>query len=105
MTSPSGLDYNTCTTNELRKFITNRRLEPRGPPLSRAACIGRLQREDSSPKQSFPFTDLPKELRVEIYRYLLIISTWEERGRKDLKRYAEVGILRTCKFVRTFPRI
>lgn len=101
MTNPSGLDYNTCTTNELRTFIKARGLQPRGRQLRRAACVERLQREDSSPRHPFPFTDLPKELRMEVYRYLLIVSTFKEKGRKDAKRGAEVSILRTCKLVRS----
>ena len=71
-----ALDYDHCTSYELKRFVTDRHLQdpyPNGTTL-KYFYIRVLEAADSEPE--FPqIMDLPAEMRLEVYRYLLTFPT------------------------------
>jgi hypothetical protein len=74
--SPWALDYQNCTSTELRKFIKSRVNLTRGKALrnsrsDKMSLIIRLRKLDHA--ATFPrFMELPSELRLAVYESLLV---------------------------------
>jgi len=99
-TTPHTLDYTMCTPSELRGFIRNRRnLNAAEADALRnyhksylVACLQSLDRN-----ATFRFGDLEPELRLEVYRHILVSRNREAHQATD--HGIETAILRTCKAV------
>ena len=94
------LDYNRCTPTELGTFIKNRSsLKPSDSEelahFHKSHLIARLDMLDKYLR--FRFLDLPPELRLEVYKYILISRNCEAPGAED--QVIETSLLRTCKLV------
>jgi hypothetical protein len=100
--TPYTLDYNMCTPSELRDFIRNRTsLTPAESEVLRdyrkSHLVVHLLYLDQN--ATFRFLDLLPELRLEIYRYVLVgRKNWALRAPD---RPVDPAILRTCKAVFT----
>ena len=99
-TTTGSLDYNKCTSTELRAFIRNRSsLKPSDSEelahFHKSHLIARLDMLDKYLR--FRFLDLPPELRLEVYKYILISRNCEapEAGGQVI----ETSLLRTCRLV------
>lgn len=99
-TRPCTLDYRMCTPSKLRGFIRDRRnlnvaefdaLEVYHKSHL-VACLESLDR-NATPR----FADLAPELRLELYRHLLVERNNDDRHAPD--HNIETAILRTCKAV------
>ena len=98
--STNSLDYNKCTPTELRAFIRNRSsLKPSDSEelghFRKSHLMARLEMLDKYSR--FRFLDLPPELRLEVYQYILIA-----RNRDALefpRQVIETALLLTCKLI------
>lgn len=99
-TRPCTLTYRMCTPSELRGFIRDRRnlnaaefdALKRHHKSHLVACL-----ESLDGNTTFRFADLAPELRLEVYRHLLVERNNDDRHASD--RTIETAILRTCKAV------
>lgn len=99
-TAPHNLNYSICTPSELRGFVRDRRnLNPAESEGLKnyhkshlVACLESLDRN-----ATFRFGDLAAEIRLEVYRHLLVGRNNDDRHAPD--RTIETAILRTCKAV------
>ena len=96
----ASLDYNKCTSTELRTFIRNRSsLKPSDSEelvhFQKSHLMARLEMLDRYPR--FKFLQLPPELRLEVYQYILVARNCEALG--DGGQVIETSLLRTCKLV------
>ena len=101
LSSPTvSLDYNKCTPTELGTFIRNRSsLKPSDSEelvhFPKSHLTPRLNMLDKHSRVGF--LDLPPELRLEVYQYVLVARNCEALGAGD--RVIETSLLRTCKLV------
>lgn len=94
------LDYTMCTPSELRGFIKDRvTLTPEESDMlnqfRKSHLVAHLQALDQS--MTFRFLDLPPELRLEVYRHILIGRNREVLEAPD--QAIETAILRTCNLI------
>ena len=99
-TTPLTLDYTMCTPSELRGFIRNRKSLSAAESdalrnYQKSYLVGCLEALDRS--ATFRFGDLLPEVRLEIYRHVLVGRDRENLHAPD--RAIETAILRTCKAV------
>ena len=66
-----GLDYRTCTIEELQAFIRTRGIQHSGQAKTRTAIIKFLERADED--ATFRFQDMPPEMRNQVYNELLVL--------------------------------
>lgn len=102
LSSPTvSLDYNKCTPTELGTFIRNRSsLRPSDSEelvhFRKSHLTSRLNMLDKHLRVGF--LDLPPELRLEVYQYILVArNCCEALGAGD--QVIETFLLRTCKLV------
>lgn len=94
------LDYYMCTLSELRNFIRNRKTLTAAESdalrtYHKSYLVGCLERLDRT--ATFRFADLAPEIRLEVYRHLLVGKDREPSHAPG--RVIETAILRTCKAI------
>ena len=85
------IDYEYCTPAELKRFVNKRGLKdpyPAGITL-KYPYIRLLERADR--ERRFRFMDLPPEMRLLVYRDILLF-----KPSKDARKQCNTAILRTC---------
>lgn len=100
--TPLTLDYYMCTLGELRGFIRDRRNLNAAEfdalrNYHRSYLVGCLEHLDR--KATFRFAELAPEIRLEVYRHLLVGR--DREGPHAPSRVIETAILRTCKAIYT----
>jgi hypothetical protein len=98
--TPLTLDYCMCTLSELRGFIRDRRNLNAAEfgalrNYHRSYLVGCLEHLDRN--ATFRFADLAPEIRLEVYRHLLVGR--DREGPHAPVRVIETAILRTCKAI------
>jgi hypothetical protein len=99
-TTPLTLDYTMCTPSELRGFIRNRKSLSAAESdalrnYQKSYLVDCLEALDRS--ATFRFGDLLPEIRLEIYRHLLVER--DHVGPHSPNRVVKTAILRTCKAI------
>lgn len=86
----AGLDYNKCSTDELKMFVAQRKRGRRAlrPPSKRDQLIRELVKIDRA--TTFRFEDMTPELRLHVYEELFDLSP-------NMARKPNTQVLRSCK--------
>ena len=97
----ASLDYNKCTPTELRTFIRNRSslTSSNSAELEdflKPHLVARLGMLDKHSR--FRFLDLPPEIRLEVYRHILVARDCSEPF-EAADQIIETSLLRTCKLI------
>ncbi|GIZ38698.1 hypothetical protein CKM354_000210500 [Cercospora kikuchii] len=89
--NPNNRAYDESTVQELRRFISDRGLEDPWPGKLMMKWYYIRFLESADRERSFDFLGLPTEMRLEVYRWLLVNESREERY---------TAILSTSKLIR-----